>query len=190
MSALPHMLAMVLMSILKKECIDNVPGEAGVKNSTKADVVTLRKHTGNDRIVLTVQHFHPLEQKAWSDEVVGSRDAIPVDGLKFPNAELGGQRFNRKKMSIELSFNLTRTREDAIEADAVIQEVITRTKWAIEHNKKELTGLTDDYHNTSLEVVAVGDAEYDSGAGEANVTRCWVKISIMIHSNPRTEKET
>lgn len=174
-----HQMAKILRDILQEECIEKLEGRPGRRHSTTADIVGIRRVAGDYRIALSVLHFHPIDQDSWANETVGSRDATPVDGLRFPSGTIDGMRFFRMKMAIEISINLTRTRENPEEADLVIQTVISRVRFVIKKNVKRLEGVSDDFGVVTYAATVVGDAEYDSGAEDANTSRCWLKISVM-----------
>jgi hypothetical protein len=185
-----HELAMRIIAILKQECIDNVPDLPNKKLSTKVNVIGLRKVIGDNRISLTVQHFHPTQREQWSNEIVGSRDALAVDGLRFPAKMVGGDTFLRFKLAIQLKANLSSTGETPEQADGVIQEVISRTVWAIIHHGDQLINIQDKYGIRTYEVTVVGDAEYDSGAENANNTIAWIKVSVMAMRKGKQKEQT
>lgn len=174
-----HELAIRMRQILQEECIDNIEGSANTKLSTKANIVGIRKVVGDFRIALTVQNFHPIERDAWSDEAVPRSDSESKDGTRFPSMTVGGRQFYRLRMAIEVNANLTSTNESTEDANMVIQEVIARVRWAIKKHNKRLAGISDKYGVTTIKALVVGDTEYDSGAETSNISRSWIRVSII-----------
>ena len=175
MSSVGHELVMRMKALLIAKCVDEIAEPVGQKMSTKADLVTLRRLTSPVRIGLVIQHFDPIKKEGWANETAGSNQDKPTDGWEVPAREGGlGNTFERIRGSVEVVVNLTNTREDEEEADQVIQEVIARVKHTL-RKSTNLVAFTDTYGEAVTMFSVVGDTEYESGAGNSNTTRAFVR---------------
>ena len=177
MSAANHLLAVQLISILTKACIDDVPDMVNVKGSTKVNEVTLKRATGGVRLSLTVMHFDYVKKEGWSNTAVPRADI--ADGLDYP-CETNTSTFERVRGSIMLSANLSTTGENQIEADEVIQEVLARARRAVLNNIGQLIGISDSYGNKVTRFKIVNDTEYDSGADTSNNTKDFIRWVAVV----------
>jgi len=178
MSSVKHLLALAIKNALIAECITAITDE-----DTKVDEIVLRKFNGTARLVLVVQHFHPIEEAGWSDTIVGALNSQASDGFKgWPTMDSSGSTNQKIRGSIMLSGNLVSTGETSEEADRIIQEVVSRVKWTLKKYRDTFIGIpADSYGEKIVDFMDVASSEYDSGADTANTSRVFVKWVAMTH---------
>jgi hypothetical protein len=168
MSAAKHLLGMGLKDIIEQACIVDIP----VNDPTRADIVGLRRVIGSYRIAIVVQYFDPMLQERWTDDRAnGQRD--PHDGVWLPPRDITGSH-ERIRGSILVQANLAETGEEAEKADEIIQEVVSRVKWAIRRNLPKLR-VSDGYGESVYDFGIVESAEYDSGGENSHNTREYIR---------------
>ena len=105
----------------------------------------------------------------------------PTDGLQYPARWIGGA-YDRLRLTIMTRFNLTTSKEDDDEADAVVCEVLSRIKWALRTNSRRLTGFQDSYGEKIARFEEVADTEYDSGASGSFATTAFIRCVAITES--------
>jgi len=177
MSAANHMLALKMIDILTKACITDVNELPDVKGSTKVNEVVIKRGTGGARLSLAVMHFDFVKREGWSNTAVPLADV--ADGLQYP-PETSSSTIERLRGSVMLSANLSGTGENQVEADAVVQEVLARSRRALLNNIRQLVDFKDSYGNEVSRFKIVNDTEYDSGADTSNNTRDFIRWVAIV----------
>jgi len=179
MSATKHLLAVAIRDALLMECQTNIP----VDDVTRVDEVVLRKFNGTARLVLVVQHFHPIDRQAWADAIVSS-GTQQTDGFRmWPTMDSSGGTNERIRGSVMVSGNLVSTGEEAVDADEIIQEVVARVKWTLRQYRNEFIAIpVDDFGEKIADFQVVAAEEFDSGADTANTSRVFVKWVALTHA--------
>jgi len=168
MSAVKHLLGVALKNIIEQACILDL----SPTDPTRADIVGLRKISGGYRLAIVVQYFDPMLQEGWIDSRSNAK-RDQSDGMWLPVRDMTGE-FGRIRGSILVQANLSETGEDAVTADAIIQEVVARVKWAIRKNRNELM-LKDTFGESIFDFSIVESAEYDSGGEDSHNTREYIR---------------
>ena len=178
MSSCKHHLGKTLVEILEQACITDVPAS----DPTRADVVGLRKVIGSYRIAITVLYFDPMLQEQWIDErAAGRRDQ--QDAVWLPPRDTTSE-YERIRGAILVQANLSETGEEAIKADEIVQEVITRAKFAIRRNRSRLM-FEDSYKQTVFDFHIVAASEYDSGGENSHVTREYIRWVALLRAKEK-----
>ena len=184
MSSCKHLLAKAILEALTEECINKVP----VGDETRVDEIALRKYAGTARLVLIVQHFHPIKELAWADAIVAASSTQSTDGFRnWPTMDSSGGANSRIRGSVMLSGNLVSTGEDTTKADEIIQEVAARVEWTLWKYRDTFIGIPkDSYGRKIVEFQAVAASEYDSGADTSNTSKIWIEFVAMTHRERST----
>ena len=174
MSSIKHLIAQKLKDILTEACITNVAND----DPTRADLVAIRNaggKAGKARFVLTIKHFDPLNAEAWGDSTVGNRAHSNTLGMQLPAGEVGGTTFEMIRGIVELSGNMTVSKEDIETADEYAQEVLARAKYAIRMARSQFAQLADSYGEKCFAFAVASGTEYDSGSDNSNSTRYFLR---------------
>jgi hypothetical protein len=177
MSSIKHLLAMEIKDILQESCIDAIP----VGDPTRVDLVTIRSagsKISGKRLVLTIKHMDPIDPAGWSDSTVGNRRDGGTMGSDWPIAEFiggGTATFEKIKGIVEMSGNLTLSKENTEQADEYIQEVFSRMKYTLRNSQSRLLVLKDSYGERVKQFSVVGVQEYDSGGDNQNLSRFFLR---------------
>src|SRR3989304_316508 len=180
MSAIKHLLNVRILDTQKKVCMTDL----AANNTTRVDGVYLRTqgNPGKDRIALVLLNFDPILDTAWTDGTLADRRANTL-GLHMPPAIIGGDTSEFIRGVVEAVGLLTRSREDPVEADAVIQEALARAKFALRN--MDIRDLVDEYGERVHLFLVAGVVEYDSGAKTANTTRFFLRWSALTTTGPK-----
>jgi len=126
--------------------------------------------------------FDPLLLEGRGDKIVSARQ-FATDGLNYPPRDSTGTTYDRVDGTVEVIANLTRTREDMEDADEIIQEVVARVEYTLRRNRTALRAIPkDSYDRFIYDFTVVDTMEYDSGAGNANLARTFIRWTAIVNS--------
>jgi hypothetical protein len=186
MSAIKHLLVMELKDTVTKACQTDVP----TNDPSRVDLVTIRSagsQISGKRMVMVIKHMDPLDPSGWGDSTVGDRIHGHTAGSHFPAAEFvgsGTRTFEVIKGIIEVTGNLTITKENTEKADEYIQEAIQRAKYAIRKRIPAILAMSDSFGEQIKQFSITGSVQYDSGGDSSNTTRDFIRWLAVTETGP------
>jgi len=185
MSSVKHLMVLKIKEVVVKACQTDIDPN----DETYVDVVEIRSTigpgSGSERLAITIRHFDPSKPDANGDSTIGDRISSNTVGIQLPPGLIGGTLFEQIRGSIEVNANLSMSGEDAVKADEIIQEVLSRAKNALRHY--EFRVIKDSYGEQVFAFRVTGGNEYDSGADISNTTRYFLRWTAFTQASVRPD---